>query len=74
MLCRTLGEGMDQGQLQAALQDKARLQATVQKLQVQVKLCTTPRFFFIGPLRSACFLKACTLAKHSHNGVCAPLW
>lgn len=29
---------MDQGQLQVALQDKARLQATVQKLQVQVKL------------------------------------
>ena len=28
---------MDQGQLQTALQDKARLQTTVQKLQVQVQ-------------------------------------
>ena len=35
-----MDESMDQGQLQAALQDKARLQATVQKLQVQASIYT----------------------------------
>ena len=37
MICSMVDTGMDQGQLQTALQDKARLQTTVQKLQVQVQ-------------------------------------